>query len=492
VLLLACINFMNLTTARSSNRAKEVGVRKVLGSERNQLIRQFTLESVLMVTVAMAIAVLLASLMRYPFSYMAGKELSFDVLRTPAFISFIVAFIVLLGIIAGSYPSLYLSSFNPVQVLKGKLRTGMRAGSLRNTLVILQFAISIVLITCTIIVQNQLQFLRAKKLGFDKENLMIVENANRIASAEAFMDELRTISGIAAVSAAYSKPVDDYNGTVLVTEEDTDTRKLVNFNIVDYDYLKTMNISLLEGRWFSKDRPSDSSAVVINETAANYLFSDPVGKKLYREKAFEVIGVIGDFNFESLKSTVRPLIFFLDNGQNHIHIRLEAGNYADVIGKVEALWKNRNADVPFIYSFADDEYNKLFAEESRLGMVFGTFTVLAIFIACLGLLGLMAYSVEQRTKEISVRKVLGASVYNIIAMLSGQFGRLILISLIISIPVAYFLMTKWLDQFAYKTSIGVFSLFIGSFLTLIVSLSIVTYQAFQAARVNPASTLKGE
>ncbi|HWA32699.1 MAG TPA: ABC transporter permease, partial [Cyclobacteriaceae bacterium] len=431
VLLLACVNFMNLTTARGARRAKEVGIRKVLGSSAVQLVRQFTFETILMVVLATVLALVLVQLFRYPFVMITGERLSFDLFLHPIFIGTLIVFTILLGILAGSYPSFYLAAFKPVDVLKGKLRSGMKSSALRNGLVILQFAISITLITCTFVVQNQLGFMRSKKLGFDKDNLVLINNANKLPSFSGFENELKKNKEIVSVSYARFKPIGNYDGTTVSTEDDRANQRLLNMNYVGYDYFDVMKFEVRSGRGFSRDFP-DSLSLVVNEAGANYLFGgDPIGKKVYTDDKtyYTVIGVVSDFNFESLKNEVKPLMFFLrEDQQRFMHVRLAPGNHIEAIAAIEALWKSQHVDAPFTYTFVDDDFAESFKEEARLGSIFNVFTALALFIACLGLLGLAAFTAEQRTKEISVRKVLGASVPGILMLLSKDFTRLVLIS----------------------------------------------------------------
>lgn len=495
VLLLACVNFMNLTTARSSKRAKEVGIRKVLGSKSTQLVRQFTFETILMVAVAAVIALLLVQLLKYPFMLLTGERLSFDLLLNPVFIAAIILFTLLLGILAGSYPSFYLASFKPVDVLKGKLKSGMKSSGLRNGLVVLQFTISMILITSTLIVQNQLTFMRSKKLGFDKDNLLIISNANRLASYDGFVNELKKNKDVVYVGNARFRPIGNYDGTSVSTEDDKDNQRLLNMNYVGYDYFDAMKFDLVAGRAFSRDFPSDSAALILNQAGAEYLFSgDPIGKKVNTGGAsnFTVVGVVADFNFESLKNEVKPLMFFLNEHQRFLHVRIAPGNHINTIAAIEALWKSQNADLPFTYSFVDDDFAESFKEEARLGSIFNVFTVLALGIACLGLLGLASFTAEQRTKEISVRKVMGASVSGILVLLSRDFAKLILISMILATPAAYFSMNWWLSDFAFRTDISPWSLVVGSVFTLVLALLIICAQGLKSAFLNPAETLKYE
>jgi putative ABC transport system permease protein len=495
VLLLACVNFMNLTTARGTRRAKEVGIRKVLGSSAVQLVRQFTFETILMVALATVLALGLVQLFRYPFVAMTGERLSFELLLHPLFVAALIAFTILLGILAGSYPSFYLAAFKPVDVLKGKLRSGMRSSALRNGLVILQFAISIVLITCTIVVQNQLSFMRAKKLGFYKDNLVLISNGDKLPSFAGFENELKKNKDIESVSYARFKPIGNYDGTTVSTEDARENQRLLNMNYVGYDYFDAMKFELRSGRGFSRDFP-DSLSLVLNEAGARYLFGgDPIGKKVYtgEKNYYTVVGVVSDFNFESLKNEVKPLMFFLrGKPQRFVHIRLAPGDHIATISAIENMWKAQQVDVPFTYTFVNDDFAESFKEEARLGSIFNVFTALALFIAGLGLLGLAAFTAEQRTKEISVRKVLGASVPGILMLLSKDFTKLVMIAVVLSLPIAYYLMQQWLNTFAFKTNISVLSLSLGAVLTLVLALTIVVIQGLKAAFLNPAETLKYE
>lgn len=497
VLTLACVNFVNLTTARSANRAKEVGVRKVLGSGSNQLIRQFTLESIITVSIATLISLGLVELARIPFVSLTGRELTFDYFLQPSGIALMVSFVIVLGILAGSYPSFFLSRLRPSEVLKGAIRSGFKSSKLRNSLVTLQFTISVVLISCTLVVQQQLSFMRSKKLGFDKENVVVLKNADRVDNQQSLINELKQLPIIQAVASAQFRPIDEYDGTVAVTEDDHETRKLIRTCYTDFDYIPTVGIELASGRNFSRDFISDSSAVIINESAANYLFgTDPLGKIIYvaDEKASgkqTVIGVVKDFNSGSLKEEVRPMVFILENNQPNLHVRLNSGNYDESLAAIELIWK-KHADVSFDYTFLDESYNNLFKGETRLGTLFTIFTGLALVIACLGLIGLAAYMSEQRNKELSIRKVLGATVSQIVVLMSKDFTKLVLFSALLGMPVAYFAMDKWLGGYAYRAELNVY-LFVGSSaLVLLVAMIVVSYQSIKAALINPVESLKNE
>lgn len=495
VLLLACVNFVNLITARSANRAKEVGVRKVLGSASHQLIRQFTLESIAVVFVATLFSLGLVELLRRPFDQLSGKQLPFEVLLNPEYLLSLLLFVIVLGVAAGSYPAFFLSSFRPAQVLKGKIRAGFRGSSMRNVLVTLQFVISIALITCTLVVQHQLTFMRSKKLGFDKENVLIIGNAHRLASQRTMINAIEALPAVQSVAAASNKPIDDYDGIPLTITPDKDNRKLVNVSTVDHDFLSVLRYEFVVGRNFSKSFASDSDAVILNEKAAAFLFDGPAeGKKVYFDgtDGYTVIGVVKDFNFESLKNEVRPLVFFLGLDQQYLHVRLNPGDYNATISAIGRIWRQQNSEVPFSYTFLDEAYNNLFKEEAKLGTLFSIFTGLALFIACLGLIGLAAYMAEQRKKEISVRKVLGATVSQVIMLISRDFMRLMIVAFILAVPFAYFVMKEWLDGFAYRIDVSPLTLFLGGIIVMFTALLAVSYQAVRAALLNPVDSLKEE
>jgi putative ABC transport system permease protein len=437
----------------------------------------------------------LVELLRKPFNEASGKELPFEILLTPYYLFTLFLFVIVLGILSGSYPAFFLSSFKPVQVLKGKVRAGFRSSNLRNVLVTLQFVISIVLITCTLVVQHQLNFMRAKKLGFDKENILIIDNAHMLASQQGFINSLQSMPAVQGAAAARNMPVDDYDGIPATTEEGREDKKLLNMSSVDHDFLLLLKYEFVAGRNFSKDIAADSDAVILNERAATFLFGDKAeGKKMYYDGTdpYTVIGVVKDFNFESLKNEVRPLVFFLSPDERYLHVRLNPGDYTEAIAAIQSLWKKQNADIPFSYSFLDEEYNNLFKEEAKLGTLFSIFTGLAIFIACLGLMGLAAYMAEQRKKEFSVRKVLGATVSQVVLLMSREYASIMIVSLVLALPIAYYTMIRWLDAFAYKDDISMLTLIGGGVLAIVIALLTVSYQAIRAALLNPVDSLKEE
>lgn len=493
VLLLASVNFVNLLTARSANRAKEVGVRKVLGSARANLVSQFIFECVLLVGVATLLALGIVELIRTPFAFLSGKVLPFDQLLSVQYLGILTVFILFLGILAGSYPAFFLSSFQPAQVLKGKIRSGFKSSRLRNTLVTLQFFISIVLITCTLVMQHQLDFMRSKKLGFDKDNVLVLDNADRLKNQQSFINELEGLTSIESVGAASSRSIDDYDGMVIMTSPAQNDRQEITYSRIDAQYMDVLKYEFIEGRNFSKDIASDSVGVVINESAAAQLYAgDAMGKKLYNDYEYTVIGVVKDFNFESLKHEVRPVVFYNNAAQRYLHIRIKPGDYTTTLASIESLWKQQTADVPFSYAFLDDTYSNLYKEEGRLGTLFTIFTGIGLFIACLGLIGLTAYMAEQKKKEISVRKVLGATISQIVLLLSKDFARILIIAFVIALPLSWYLMEQWLANFIYRTEVTVNILLIGGGAVILTAFVAISYQAVRAALVNPVESLKEE
>ena len=493
VLILASVNFVNLVTARSANRAKEVGVRKVMGSAASTLRRQFIVESILFVAIATILALGCVELLRGPFEVFSGLRLPFEVLITKEFTLAVVLFVALLGIAAGTYPAFYLASFRPAMVLKGKGSKGVGVAKLRNGLVILQFAVSMVLITCTLVVQKQLDFMRSVKLGFDKENVLIIDNADRLRNQQVFLNAVRALPEVKMAGVATHRPIDDYDGMLVTSQDDKENRKLVHFSRVDHDFLPLMEYELVAGRFFSRDFPSDSAAAVVNEKAAALLFNgDPIGKTLENDMHYTVIGVIKNFNFESLKNDIKPLVFYLQPNQRYVHVRLQPGDFSKAIARLEMEWKKTASEVPFSYSFLDQSYDNLYKQEIQLGMLFSVFTMLALLIACLGLIGLAAYTAQQRKKEISVRKVLGASVPMIVALLSKQFIKLVIISFLVALPIAWYLTREWLDSFAFKTEVPVYITVAGGVAVIIVAFASVFYQSIRAGFTNPVESLKEE
>lgn len=499
ILVLACINFMNLSTARYMNRAKEVGIRKTLGSPRRKLILQFLAESILLSAFATVLAIFWVLAALYPFATLADKSFSFTSLLQPQIIGATLFVMLVVGLLAGSYPALYLSSFRPAEVLRGGRLSSASSSTIRHALVIFQFAMSIALTICTLLVYQQLMYTRAKQLGFDKENVLIVANADQLSlDVSTFMRNLEQQATVQQATASTSV-IPGISEATLFRKPGSDQNYLLTYAAVDENFIDTYGMAMLEGRNFSSDYPADTARVIINETAQRtFELDDPIGSSLAyqyegEEVPYEVVGVMKDFHYESLHYSVQPMAFFLDDQiPTFVSVRLGPGDPQRAVETVENAWKSAAPGVPFEYSFLDEDYDDLFKAEQRLSRVFTVFTVLAIIIACLGLLGLAAFSAEQRTKEIGVRKTMGASSLSVLILLSKDFTRLVLIAFVIAIVPAYYAMQRWLDSFAYHTDIGIGTFALAGLVALLVAWITVSYQSWRAANTNPARLLRNE
>jgi putative ABC transport system permease protein len=500
ILVLACINFMNLATARASLRAKEVGVRKTIGAGRFSLVKQFMLESFLHSAVAFAISFILAILMLKPFNSLADKSLTIDVLLQPQFILSFIALLLIVTFIAGSYPSFYLTAFKPVSVLKGKLTTGGRKPYVRNGLVIFQFFISISLIISSIMIYRQIQFLRQQSLGFDKENVVgLMHTMNLGKNAQAFKNDIQSHTEFAAASFSNRLPPDVDWYVSFVNEGSEQPHLLAQYNM-DYDHQAVMRFEMKEGRFFSEDFPSDTLGVILNEAAAKQmgLDKDWEGKKVrfpggYDGPPLHVIGIVKNFNYETLKSSVKPMALLLNTGVNwDIAVRLTPGNTLQKVELLKQIWKKYLPDAPFEYSFVDMNFNRKFKAEERVADVLLLFTAIAIFIACIGLFGLATFTSDQRTKEIGVRKVMGASVIQILVLLSKNFALLILIAFIIAAGVSWYAVTDWLNGFAYRIDFSIAIALLAGAAALLIALIVVSLQSVRAAVENPVKSLRSE
>lgn len=501
ILLIACINFMNLTTARSSGRAKEIGIRKVLGSYRTQLIRLFMAESILVSFIALAIAMVLTEIMIPLFNDLSGKQLSLNYFNHPWMLPWLLIMGASVGLIAGSYPAFFLSAFQPVKVLKGELSKGVRSGKLRSTLVVMQFGISIALMIGTGIVFDQLEYLRSKKLGFDKERVVVMQNAWLLRDQRhVFKQEILKQPFAVNATLLNSNLGGDMGNSGYQVDNGTNETFLLWTMRTDFDFIPTMNIEVAEGRNFSKEFLTDSGAVLINETAARIMgIQKPLEHHIIeldpdkKENAhYPIIGVVKDFHFESLHQPIRPMIIFSTWRGSYLNIRLQEGDPKPMLQAIESTWNRFLPGEPFVYSFLDEDFDALYRTEYRVSKIITVFSALAIFIACLGLLGLAAFTTEQRTKEIGVRKVLGASVAHIITLLSRDFLKLVTIAFVFAAPIAYWGMHIWLQDFAYRTSIGATVFILSGVLAVAVAFLTVAYQAIKAATSNPVNALKYE
>ena len=508
ILLIACVNFMNLSTARSANRAKEVGIRKVAGSLRSNLITQFLTESVLMSFLSLFIALGIAALLLPLFNQLAGKQMSVVTLFSTRLLPLMVVLIIVVGCIAGSYPAFYLSSFQPSQVLKGSIAKGFRNSWLRSGLVVFQFFISITLIIGTIVIYNQLRYIRSREIGYNRNQVLVINNTDALDNKiKTFRQEMTKISGVESAAVAGSLPTDishNQNGWFRDPLLDAKQVTIMTDFYADQHYIPTLGMRMASGRNFSQDFPTDTTAVIINETAAKLLgFKNPLNQKLYRpngyasngnftSKEFHVIGVMKDFNFSSMHDKVGPLILELGEDYGRIAMRIDTRNIPVLISQVQNKWNNMAPGQPFSYTFLDADFNKIYNAEQRTGKLFISFAIFAIFIACLGLFGLVTYAAEQRIKEIGIRKVLGASVQEIVAMISKDFVTLVLIAFLIAFPVAWWMMNKWLQGFAYRINISWWVFVLAGLLTIAIALVTVSFQAIKAAIANPVTSLRSE
>jgi putative ABC transport system permease protein len=506
ILLIACVNFMNLSTARSANRAKEVGRRKVVGSLRTNLIAQFLTESVLLSFFSLVLAILIAALLTPLFNQLADKHMSVTTLFSTWLFPVMIALVFVVGCVAGSYPAFYLSSFQPAQVLKGKIAKGFRSSWLRSLLVVFQFIISIALIIGTIVIYNQLNYIREKKLGYNRDQVLVVHNIyNLNNNRKLFRDQLLDIPGVVSATEGDMPTAGNFDNEGWFRDASFDATKAVVLNnfYVDEHYIPTLGMEMKEGRNFSKDFPTDSSGVILNEAALKVLgFQDPFKETLYRPDfhkdgsitpaAYHIVGIVKDFNFNSLHQAIAPLIIVLSDNYGSAAVRVNTKNINSVISSIQSKWNVMAPGQPFNYTFMDADFNNIYTAEQQTGKLFITFAVFAIFIGCLGLFGLVTYAAEQRIKEIGVRKVLGASVGGIVAMLSKDFVKLVLIASLFAFPLAWWGAHMWLQGFVYRTSISWWIFVVAGIVAISIALLTVSFQAIKAALTNPVKSLRTE
>jgi putative ABC transport system permease protein len=500
ILLIACINFINLTTARSTTRAKEVGVRKVVGAARVQLAGQFLGESVIICWMAFALTLLLGSLLMPWFNHLAGKQVSPHFLSRPTDTVILFLLSSFIGIFAGIYPSIVLSSFKTISVLKGSITAGTQGLVLRKGLVVFQFAVSIVLIVGTIVVLQQLSYLRHQDLGFSRQQQMVIE-AHDDQGGEAFKQAISRIPGVLATTFSSALPGGEYGQRYATLENKIgDMQKtIVNQFFVDFDFIRQFDLEMTAGRAFSKSLGTDSANLIINESLASLLgYSSPqeaIGKRYsIGERPGQIIGVCRNYNYTSLRENIQPMCLRVGwaHSMQKLSVKVSAANLAATITAIEKSWNSIIPGKPFEYAFLDETFNAQYKSEDRFGSLFLNFAILAIFISCLGVLGLASYSTVQRTKEIGVRKVLGASVANIIKLLSTDFIKLVLTAFLAASPIGWYAMHQWLNGFAYRTSISwqVFALAGGASLSIV--FMTISYQAIKAAVANPVKSLRTE
>lgn len=507
ILILACINFMNLATARSANRAKEVGIRKVMGAFRSQLIRQFLVEALLICFLSTLVAFELAYLLLPFFNELAGKNLVLGDLISLQFIGIMAIIMIVVGIVSGSYPAFYLSKFRPAETLKGKINLGFKSGGIRSTLVVIQFTVSIIMIVGTAVVYDQLSYIQNKKLGFDKSQVIMVQDAWILGDkAKAYKDQALQDSRIESGTLASFLPVrTENNNNVYFPGKSIkgDQSFIVNNHYVDHDYIRTLGMEIVAGRDFSKDFPSDTAAVIINEALVRAMgFTNPVGEYVAsyggsieepEVVAFKIIGVVKDFHFASMKEGIDPLLFHLSETSNgYVSFKVNSGETTETIAYLKQLWDEMAPGQPFASTFLDERFDRIYANEQKIGKIFAVFAFLAIFIACLGLFGLASFTAEQRRKEIGIRKVLGASVSSIVNKLALNFIKLVLISFGVAAPIAYFMMRSWLDEFVYRTEIKTWIFLLAGLVSILIAYTTMALQSWRASRANPVSSLRTE
>jgi len=505
ILLIACINFMNLATARSANRAREVGVRKVLGSSRRLLIMQFLSESMLQTFIATFLAIVASVLLLPLFNQMSGKHLILSAQNIAGLFLLLILISITVGLLAGSYPAFFLSSFKPVSILSGKLATGFRGGHLRNLLVIFQFSISVFLIISTLVIYSQLRYIQHKNLGFQRDHTLVIKNMNAIGNeANTFKVQVKQLPGVVNASLSSFLPTGDrrwlnylgYGSTFLETQ----------FWPVDEDYLPTLGMNLTKGRGFSSSLATDSSAIIINEAAAAQMgYSDaPLNKKIFygqNEKEYHIIGVVKDFNFSSLRNNISPVVMTMTtqfernkegDGPDNLCIRINTTDISGFLSKVRSEWNTFASGQTFQYSFMNEDFDAIYHSEQRMGNLFIVFTTLATIIACLGLFALSAFASEQRKKEISIRKVLGADTPALLAMLTRNFLKLVLIAIIISSPLSWWIMSGWLQDFAYRQPIHWWLFVVAGLTAMLIAFLTIGFHSLKAIRLNPVNNLRTE
>jgi len=504
ILLIAIINFMNLATARSAKRAREVGMRKVMGSMKSALVGQFITESLLTCAAAMLFAIMMAVAIFPFFNELTGKDLDAGILATPPIVAALIVLTLVVGVLSGFYPGFYLSAFQPVKVLKGTYSGGKRS-VFRSVLVVFQFAASVLLIAATLIVYRQLQYIQHKDVGYHREQMLIVNNTDKLKNRrDAFKTSLLQIPGVQRVTVTGFLPVNYYrNNNSFFTSRAMDIKDMISVQkwTIDEDYLETMGMELLEGRNFSKDIASDTASLILNESAAKFLGSrDILEKRPYRLedentnrlKEFRVIGIVKDFNFSSLRQPVKPLVFTFGSDDGCLTARLGPSDFMGTLAAIEDTWKTIVPDLPFEYSFMDADFDQLYKGEKQSGKLITYFASLSILISCLGLFGLATFMAEQRTKEIGIRKVMGASVPGITALLSKDFLKLVLIAVALAIPAAWYFTDQWLQAFAYHIPLEWWVFAVASVMALIIALMTVSVQAIKAAVQNPVNSLRSE
>ncbi|HEX2974347.1 MAG TPA: FtsX-like permease family protein, partial [Bacteroidales bacterium] len=501
IILIAAINFMNLATAQASRRAKEVGIKKVGGSTRGMLIAQFLTESFFLSFAALIIALIFIKITLPYFNNLLKVNLTLGLLSDWYTIPLLIIFAMFVGLLAGSYPSFYLSSFNPYEVLKGSLKTSIKNGKLRRVLVVFQFSVSILLIVGTIVMYRQISYMLHKDIGFNKEQLIVINRADAVGrKMKAFKDEVKQIKGVVNIASSTAVPGRNNNNNGYGIEGRKEESFLLMTNWVDYNFLSTYGMSLETGRFFDESFTSDKDACIINESAVkNFSLNDPENVRFIepgeKPQYMPVLGVIKNFNFESLKNPIGPYIMKFQNDNmlwGYITVRISPENYASTIASIENKWKEFVPNTPLQYYFLDEDFEKMYIQEKQNAQMAVIFSILAIFIAALGLFGLTSFTVEQRTKEIGVRKAMGSSIGGIYVEISKEIIILVSVSALIAWPVVYYWANKWLENFYFRINPGMFSFVAGLIIAISIAVLTISYRILRAARVNPAQSLKYE
>ena len=498
ILLIACINYMNLSTARAVNRTNEVGVRKVVGANRMQLVKQFLGESIIFSLLACSLAVLIVELFLPIFNSLSGKDLVFIHISNLSLFIGLIGLAFFVGLISGSYPAFFISAFQPISILRGSSVSKSRGSTLRKTLVVVQFAISITFIIGITVVYNQMKYIQNKKLGLNKEQVVVlpIRSQSVVQKYETMKNNFLNNTHVLNVSgSSYFPGESTWNQNIWWQGATDEDYKMMRWIAVDYDFVETLEMEIIEGRSFSKDFAGDiNTDYILNESAKRELgWKSAFGKQFKIIEKGNVVGVVKDFHFSSLHEQIEPLALYLyPSNLEYFYVRIHAGQIPQTLEYLNKKWNELVPDQLFEYSFLDENFDKLYQAEKRLEKLFGYIAFLAISIACLGLFGLASYSTEQRTKEIGIRKVLGASVSNVVLFLSKEFIALVIIANIIAIPVAYFIMNKWLQGFAYRTDIGLFTFILSAFIAISIALVTVGFQTIKASRANPVESLRYE
>ena len=498
ILVLACINFINLSTAKSANRAKEVGLRKVVGSQRQNIIRQFLTESIIYSVISFIVGIGLAMLLLPYFNSVAAKALTIP-WKEWWYLPIITVSAVLVGIAAGIYPSYYLSAFKPVRVLKGDVSRGSKNSVLRNSLVVFQFTTSIVLIVGTFVIYSQMKYILNTRLGYDKDQVLLLQSTHTLGDqVKPFKNELEKLANVKSVSVSDYLPVTGTkrNGNSMYNEGKTSEESGVGTQvwIGDDDYINTLGMKIIKGRNFSMERQADSMSVVINQTLADKLgIMEPDGRRITNGwEIFTVVGIMEDFKYESMKMSVQPLLLRPGNSNSIVSVKVSTTDMAAVLTAVTGVWKKFAPNQSIRYTFLDERFGNMYADVRRTQKIFTSFAVLAIIIACLGLFALSAFMAEQRRKEVGIRKVLGASVTQVTSLLSRDFIRLVLVALVIACPIAWWAMDKWLQDYVYRVNLSWWIFAAAGLLVIVIALLTVSFQSIQAAIRNPVKTLRSE